>query len=72
MDLLQIEDFPQVLKNQYDIVTVAGLVNNNHMDYRLFEEMILAAKQNGLIIFAARNSFIGEYWYSDVCQEMVD
>lgn len=72
LDLLKIEEFPQVLKNQYDIVTCAGLINNNHMDYRVFEEMILAAKQGGLVIFAAPHSYIGQYWYADVCSTMVE
>ena len=33
--------FPADLKNSFDIVVCAGLINSNHMDERLFEEMIL-------------------------------
>lgn len=65
------ENFPNHLKNKFDIVTIAGLVNNNHLDYGLFEEMTLALKQNGLAIFAARYSYLGEYWYDLVLEEMV-
>ena len=41
------------------------MINNNHFDYRIFETMILALKQQGLAIFAARYSYIGEYWYNE-------
>lgn len=43
-ELGQPEDFPEKYKNKFDYVTCAGLVNNNHMDYQLFEEMILSCK----------------------------
>ena len=65
------ENFPNNLKNKFDIVTIAGLVNNNHLDYCLFEEITLALKQNGLAIFAARYSYLGEYWYDLILEEMV-
>ena len=35
------EDYTERFKNQFDFVTCAGLINNNHMDYLLFEEMLL-------------------------------
>ena len=43
----------------------AGLINNNHMDNRLFELMMTTAKKNALIVFAARFSYIGDYWYDE-------
>jgi len=64
------ENLPDKFKNQFDFVTCAGLINNNHMDYLLFEEMLLSCKQGGYIVFAARFSFMGKYWYDDVIQEM--
>lgn len=66
------EDFPDKFKNKFDFVTCAGLVNNNHMDYLLFEEMLLSVKKGGYIIFAARYSEMGNYWYDEVIQEMVE
>ena len=63
-------DFPDRFKNQFDFVTCAGIVNNNHMDYLLFEEMLLACKQGGYVVFAARFSYMGKYWYDDVIMEM--
>jgi len=65
-------DFPDKFKNQFDFVTCAGLINNNHMDYLLFEEMLLSVKKGGYIVFAARYSQMGKYWYDDILQEMQD
>jgi hypothetical protein len=36
------------------------------MDYKLFEEMLLSAKKGGIIVFAARYSYVGEYWYDEI------
>lgn len=65
-------DFPEKFKLQFDFVTCAGLINNNHMDYLLFEEMLLSVKKGGYIVFAARYSQMGKYWYDDVIKEMQD
>lgn len=64
------EDYPEKYKNQFDFVTCAGLINNNHMDYLLFEEMLLSVKQGGYIVFAARFSYMGKFWYDDIIQEL--
>jgi hypothetical protein len=40
------------------------------MDYRLFEEMLLSAKKGGIIVFAARFSYVGEYWYEEIINTM--
>jgi hypothetical protein len=40
------------------------------MDYLLFEEMLLSCKQEGFIIFAARFSYMGDYWYDSVIKQM--
>ena len=41
------DKFPSHLKNKFDVVVCSGLINNNHLDYRLFEEMTFALKKNG-------------------------
>mmetsp|Transcript_36466 Transcript_36466/g.55981 ORF Transcript_36466/g.55981 Transcript_36466/m.55981 type:complete len:83 (-) Transcript_36466:360-608(-) len=55
--------FPAHLRGKYDFVTAAGLINNNHMDEKLFEQMLMACKNNGYIVFASRFSYLGDYWY---------
>ena len=62
--------FPTEYKNHFDFVACAGLVNNNHMDYLLFEEMLLSLKKGGHAVFAARFSYMGHYWYDQAIQEM--
>lgn len=64
--------FPNKLMNQFDVVTCAGLINNNHLDYQIFEEMGLALHQGGLTIFAARFSYLGEFWYNEILGELVN
>jgi len=57
--------FPPLMKQKYDFVTCAGLINNNHMDENIFEQMLLALKNGGVMVFAARFSYIGNYWYTE-------
>jgi len=66
------DQFPQQFKNQFDYVTCAGLINNNHMEYTLFEEMLLSVKKGGYCVFAARFSYMGLYWYDKIIKEMED
>ena len=64
------DSFPDKWKNKFDLVVCAGLINNNHLDYKLFEEMILGLKKGGIAIFAARFSYMGNFWYNEVLAEM--
>lgn len=57
--------FPALMKNKFDFVTCAGFINNNHMDQKIFEQMLLSLKNGGVMVFAARYSFLGNYWYTD-------
>lgn len=40
------------------------------MDYLLFEEMLLSVKKGGYMIFAARFSYMGHYWYDPIIKEL--
>ena len=35
---------PFYLRNKFDFVTAAGLINNNHLDEKIFEQMMLCLK----------------------------
>lgn len=61
---------PDQFKNKFDYVVASGLINNNHMDYLLFEEMILSCKKGGYIIFATRFSYMGMLWYDNIIKEI--
>jgi len=63
--------FPPLLRNKFSIVTCAGLINNNHMDEKIFEQMLLSLKNGGIIVFAARYSFIGKYWYDEKLEGLI-
>ena len=60
-----LQDFPHELRNQYDYVTAAGIINGNYMNANLFEELLMACKNRGYLIFAARFSYLGDYWYNE-------
>jgi len=62
--------FPPLLRNKFSIVTCAGLINNNHMDEKLFEQMLMSLKMDGIIVFAARYSYIGKYWYDEKLESL--
>lgn len=66
------EDFPNQFKAKFDYVACSGLINNNYMDYLLFEEMLLAVKKGGCVVFASRYSFMGHYWYDKIIKEMAE
>lgn len=58
------------LRGQFDIVTCAGLINNNYLDITIFEQMLVALKRGGYIVFSARYSYLGDYWYVDQLAEL--
>ena len=64
------ETFPIAHRKRYDFVTAAGLVINNYMDERLFEEMLLSLRNGGIMVFTARFSYLGNYWYDAKLEEL--
>lgn len=65
-----IGSFPMSLRNKFDFVTAAGLINNNYMDEKLFEQMLLSLREFGYLVFTARFSYLGDYWYVDKLAEL--
>ena len=65
-----LETFPIAHRKKYDFVTAAGLVVNNYMDEKIFEEMLLSLRNGGIMVFTARFSYLGNYWYSDKLEEL--
>lgn len=62
--------FSMHLRNKFDFMTAAGLINNNYMDEKLFEQMLLSTKQCGYLVFTARFSYLGDFWYVDKLAEL--
>lgn len=71
VDLYDPDKFPHYLKNKFNLTTIAGLVNSNHFDYQLFEDVIMSLKKGGIFVFAARYSYLGTLWYQKVCNQYV-
>jgi len=65
-----LDTFPIHHRKKYDFVTAAGLVVNNYMDEKLFEQMLLSLHNGGIIVFTARFSYLGNYWYTDKLEEL--
>jgi SAM-dependent methyltransferase len=65
-----IETFPIPYKAKFDFITCAGFLNNNQVADEIFEQMLLGLKNGGVMVFAARYSYIGEYWYMAKLQKL--
>lgn len=61
---------PAAYRSKFDIVTAAGLIDNNIEDETLFEQMMLSIKKGGHCIFTAQFSFLGNFWWSDKLKEL--
>jgi len=64
-----VNSFPLDFRGKFDFVTAAGLINNNFMDLKLFEQMLICLKPGGYMVFSARFSYLGQYWYTDVLED---
>jgi len=65
-----VNSMPIDLRSKYDFVTAAGLINNNFMDIKLFEQMLICLKPGGYLVFSARFSYLGQYWYTDILGDL--
>ena len=59
----QPDTFPMGLRERFDAVTAAGILAEGHLDNNVFDEMLLALKQNGYAIFATRTMYLEKYSY---------
>lgn len=69
-DIQEFAEFPPAWNNKFDFVVAAGIVNSNNQDERLFETFMRACKRDGLIVFASRFSYIGDYWYDQALEKL--
>lgn len=61
-----INTFPQELRSKFNFAICSGVVENNCQGHDLmFEQMLLALKQCGYMIFTVQFSYMGDYWWSD-------
>jgi predicted TPR repeat methyltransferase len=67
-----IESLKQQHRNKYDFVIACGLMNCNYMDFKLFEQMLIVLKNDGFIIFTARFSYMGTFWYQKHIDDLIN
>jgi len=65
-----LETFPNQLKNKFDFVTAGGLVEANHYDENLFQQMLFSLKNGGHLIFSAQFSYIGNFAYHETILQL--
>ena len=41
------------------------------MDHKIFEQMLIMLKPGGHIIFTARFSYMGEFWYQGAIDDLI-
>lgn len=64
------DTFPQKYRNRFDAITAAGILAEGHLDNKVFDEMLLALKDNGYAIFATRTMYLTEYSYGTRIKEL--
>ena len=52
------DTFPQEFRGRFDAITAAGILAEGHLDNNVFDEMLLALKDNGYAIFATRTMYL--------------
>ena len=68
----QPDTYPQKFYGRYDFVTASGILADNHLDCRVFDEMLLSLKTGGICVFATRTQYLTEYHYAEGMQKLVD
>lgn len=64
------ETFPEQFRNRFDAITAAGILAEGHLDNNVFEEMLLALKDNGYAVFATRTMYLEQYSYGQKIKEL--
>lgn len=64
------DTFPAEFRNRFDAITAAGILAEGHLDNNVFEEMLLALKDNGFAIFATRTMYLEQYSYGQKIKEL--
>jgi len=59
------ESFPNQFKNKFDFVVAGSLIETNHFDENLFQQMLFSVKNGGYLIFSAQYSYIGNFSYHE-------
>jgi 2-polyprenyl-3-methyl-5-hydroxy-6-metoxy-1,4-benzoquinol methylase len=64
------DTFPQEFHKQYHFITGSGILADNHLDCSVFEEMLLALKDEGVCIFTTRIEYLTKYGYGPYMEKL--
>ena len=64
------ENFPNHLKNKFDFVVSAGLVEAQNFDENIIQQMLFSLKNGGHLIFSAQYSYIGNFAYHETIGQL--
>ena len=54
---------PHYLKNKFDLAVAGDLINTQHFDENIFDQILLSLKTGGIFIFSAQYSYLGDFDY---------
>ena len=66
------ETFKDEWKNKYHFVTGSGILAENHLDKKVFDEILLALVDNGICIFTTRIEYLTKYGYGPYMEKLVN
>lgn len=64
------DTFPREYHNRFEAITASGILADNHLDTKVFEEMLLSLKVGGYAIFATRTMYLTQYGYGPRMNEI--
>ena len=64
------DSLPFQCRNHYDIVVGSDFLNTQFVSQYLVEQILFSMKPNGIAIFASQHSFMGNFWYFNVLEDM--
>lgn len=64
------ETFPKEFHGRFDAITAAGILAEGHLDNNVFDEMLMALKDQGYAIFATRTMYLEKYSYGLKIKEL--
>lgn len=65
-----ITKMPMAYRSKFDVVTMAGVIDNNVEEDSLFEQMLLCLKKGGHAVFTVQFSYLGDFWWVDKLKEL--
>lgn len=66
------DSLPHLMRARYDFAVGADFVNTHFQSEFLFDNLLFSLKPMGICILACQYSFMGNFWYFNVMEELVE